>query len=497
MHEENLKTKTITSMIWSATQRFGVLILSFVTNLILAWYLSPNDFGAIGMLTIFISLSETIIDSGLGAALIQKKDPSELDYSTVFWCNLLISVVLYLLLFFTAPLISIFYKMEILTPLLRVKAIVLIIQGFRLIQTTRLQKQLNFKKISIVYLTASFISTVAAIVAAVLGLGVWALVIKTLLDTFIRTLIFWFIEKWKPLFKFSKESFKELFSFGAVMLSTSIITTLYTNIQALIIGKAFSATELGYYTQAYKLEEVPANAIEQIVNQVSFPVFSKLKDDIEKMKKGLQKIVISISYVFFPLMIFCIVCALPIFNFLYPDKWAPAIPYFRCLCLAGMMESVNTMHTNLLKASGKKGLYFKIQLIKRIIGMILIITSVYFGIIGLLIARIVIEYLFFVINGVITKKIINYSLFEQIKDILPNYILSFIVGGISYYLLSLFNFSITPARLGNLLLILICFAIFAVLYLLISSLFKFKAFIIYKEIIMNKIHSKKIKMKEP
>ena len=491
MAEQNLKNKTISSMVWTATQKFGVLILSFISNLVLAWYLSAEDFGAIGMLSVFITLSETFIDSGLGAALIQKDNPSELDYSTVFWTNLIISVTLYIILFFCAPLISAFYKMEILVPILRVKAIVLIIQGFRLIQTTRLQKNLSFKKISIVYLAASFISTTIAIIAAIMGLGVWSLVIKTLVDTFIRTLILWIIGKWKPLFTFSKKSFKELFSYGGVMLSTSIIITLYSNIQALIIGKAFSAVELGYYTQATKLENIPTSAFEQIVNQVTFPVFSKIKDDIERLKKGLKKIIISISYISFPMMIFFIVNAAPIFDFLYPAKWEPAIPYFRYLCLVGMMVSVNTMNTNLIKATGQKGLYFKLQVIKRIVGIILIILSVYFGMIGLLIARVVIEYIFFVINAIVTNKAIKYSIFEQIKDILPNYILSFVTGLLTYLLFQHIHFNLSIERINNLLQILSSFVIFTSFYILVSSIFKFYGFAIYKDIIKQKFSKEK------
>ena len=489
--QQSLKSKTISSMLWSATQRFGVLILSFISNLVLAWYLSAEDFGVIGMLTIFISLSETFIDSGFGAALIQKKDPTELDYSTVFWSNLLISVFLYIVLFFSAPLISNFYEMEVLTPVLRIKAIVLIIQGFRLIQTTRLQKQLNFKRISIVYLTASFISTVIAIIAAINGAGVWSLVIKTLVDTFIRTLLFWIIGKWKPLLKFSIDSFKELFAFGGVMLSTSIIITLYSNCQSLIIGKAFSAEQLGYYTQATKLEDIPTTAFEQIVNQVTFPVFSKLKDDIEKLKQGLQKIIISISYICFPMMIFFIVCATPIFNFLYPEKWEPAIPYFRYLCLVGMMVSVNTMNTNLIKATGKKALYFKLQVIKRIIGIFLIILSVYFGMIGLLIARVIIEYLFFIINGIVTNKAIKYSIFTQIKDILPNYILSFITGFVTFFIFKNMQLPISINRLNNFITIFIEFVFFTSMFILISGIFKFKGFQIYKDILFSKFHKEK------
>lgn len=477
--EGNLKTKTITSMIWSAIQRFGVIFLSFISNLILSRFLSPDDFGAIGMLFVFIALGETIIDSGLGAALIQKDNPTELDYSTVFWTNLSLSVVLYIILYFLAPYISFFYKMDILTPVLRVKAICLIIQGFRIIQTTRLQKQLNFKKISIIYLTASFISTTISIICAIKGMGVWSLVIKTLTDTFIRTVIFWVVERWTPMLKFSLKSFRELFSYGGVMLVTSIIMTLYSNLQTLIIGKTFSAAELGYYTQAFKLENIPTEAFEQIVNQVSFPIFSQLKDDYEKMKKGLQKIVISISYIVFPMMIFFIVCSKPIFQFLFTSKWDRSIPSFRYLCLMGMMYIINTMNANLIKATGKKRMYFNLQLGKRLIGMIIIIVSAQFGMSSLLIALIAIEYLFFTINGIITNKAIHYTFGEQILDLLPNYLLSFATGFAVYFIFQ-------NVALPNIVMIILELLLYLTIYIGISGLFKFRGFTIFKEILLNK-----------
>lgn len=484
MAEENLKTKTISSMLWSAVQRFGVLFLSFISNLILARFLTPEDYGAIGMLTLFISLGETFVDSGFGAALIQKTDPTEEDYSTVFWTNLLLSILIYFILYFSAPLISRFYNMEILTQILRVKAICLIIQAFRIIQTTRLQKKLNFKKISIVYLTASAISTAISIVCAVLGFGVWSLVIKTLLDIFIRTLIFWIIEKWKPLFHFSKTSFKELFSFGGVMLSTSLIIKLYSNLQTLIIGKVFSATDLGYYTQAKKLEQIPTTAFEQIVNQVTFPIFSKLKDDTEKMKNGFRKCIVSISYIVCPMMMFFFICSDFIFKFLFTSKWDQSIPYFRYLCLLGMIYIINTMNTNLIKASGKKKLYFNFQLIKRLCGLIIILISVRFGMTALLIALVAIEYLFFIINGIVTSKTIQYSFFRQIIDLLPNYILSIGAAVIVYIVFKNFSFS-------NLITIILEFLLYITIFLLISGLLKFKGFVIYKEIITNRLHKGK------
>lgn len=485
MPEETLKTKTITSMIWTAIQRFGVITLSFITNLILARILSADDFGIVGMISIFIFLAEAFTDSGLGEALINKKDCTDVDYSTVFWSNLALSVIIYLILFVTAPLIAKFYKMEVLTKLLRIKAIIIILQGLRLIQTTILQKQLNFKKISLIYLSSSIISTIISIILALNGWGYWALVAKTIIDITVRTFLFWIFSKWKPMLKFSIDSFKQLFSFGFVMLSASTINTLYSEGQGLIIGKAFTATDLGYYTQARKLQEIPTNAVIQIVNTVTFPVLSKLKEDIEKMKKAFQKIIISITYVTFPMMIFFIICAQPIFRMLYTSKWDFSIPYFRYLCIVGMMTSVNTINTTLVKSTGRKGLYFKFQVIEKIIGIIFLILSVRFGMSGLLIANVILEYLFFIINAIVTNKSIHYSIWEQIRDLLPNYLLSILLGILVY-------FGFTFLKIPNIVHFILEFFVYSLTYIGLSWLFRFKSFYVYKEIIISKVKKNKL-----
>ena len=529
MAEETLKKKTVKSMGWTAVQKFGTLALTFITNLVLARFLAPDDFGIYGMLTVFIAVGEVFIDSGLGSALIQKTNPTDEDYSTVFWANLGVSLVLFVILFACAPLISNFYGMNILTNILRVMAGMLIIQAFRLIQTTRLQKELKFKKMTLIYLIAGFISMAVAIAAAVLlpeEYRVWALVIKNMLDTFIRTVIFWIVGHWKPLLKFSIKSFRELFSFGGVMLVTTIIMRIYTNLQTLIIGKAFNAENLGYYTQANKLQDVPASALDQIVNQVTYPVFSQLKDNKERMKNGLKKIVTAVAYVGFPMMVFFVLAASPIILLLFKDKWALSIEPFMYLCLVGMLVCVNTMNTNLIKATGNKWGYFRLQVIKRIIGIALIIGSVFFRYIdlekpmrGLLIARVVVEYLFFFINANATRKAVDYKVREQVRDIMPAYILSFATAGIIFMgkmVPNLLGFIIgksvnVPAFLGSLysvfegwnayftsgssiaylLSIVIQFVLFVAIYVGISMTFKFKGFTIFKEILFSRLLGKK------
>lgn len=483
MVQENLKKKTVSSLVWSACQRFGTLFLAFVGNLILARFLTPNDYGLIGMLTVFISLSETFIDSGLGSALIQKNNPSEEDYSTVFWTNITISFFCYTILFFLAPFIAKFFGIALLEKILKIKGLVLIIQAFRIIQTTKFQKELNFKHLSIVYFVCSLVSTITSIVLACLGFGVWSLVAKTLVESSLKTIILIAIGKWRPLFCFSWTSFKNLFSYGGVMLLTSLVLRLYSSMQSLLIGKTFSAKELGFYTQAAKLEEVPTTAMEGVVNQVTFPVFSKIKDEKEKIQKGLKKILNCVSFLSFPLMVFFIICAEPIFDFLFTDIWKPSIPYFKYLCLVGMMVSVNTINTNLIKATGKKREYFNLQVTKRIFAMILLILSLKFGMKGLLLARVIIEYAFFIANGRVTKRVIGYKIIEQVKDCLPNYLVSFFVGFITFAVF----YNITMPNFWKIVLEGI---FFFGLYVLISLTLKLKAFITYKEIILEKIKRK-------
>lgn len=478
MKQNSLKNKTISSILWTACEKFGTLFLSFFGNLILARFLTPNDYGLVGMLTIFISVAELFVDSGFGSALIQKDDVTEIDYSTVFWINICISLFCYFLLYIFAPIIENFYGMDLLKEILRIKGLVLFIQAFRIVQTTKLRKALDFKTLSIIYFICSLISTVISIYLAYIGLGVWSLVAKTLIESFLKTIILIIRVKWKPLFKFSILSFKSLFSYGGVMLLTSIVLQVYSSAQSLIIGKCFSAKELGLYTQASKLESIPTSAMQGVVNQVTFPVFSKIKNEKERIQKGLKKILINLSYVSFPIMVYFIICAEPIFDLLYTDVWKPAIPYFKYLCLVGMMVSVNTVNTNLIKASGDKKEYFNLQVTKRICAIIILVLSLKFGMQGLLLSRILIEYGFFVANGRITKKIIGYKISEQIKDCLPNYILAFSVGVCT-------NFISINIFLPNIIQILLIGIIYFGIYILISWIFKFKAFISYKEIISN------------
>ena len=287
----DLKKKTLSGMIWSFVQRFGTMAISFVSNIVLARLLTPDDYGTIGMLMIFIAVANTFVDGGFGSALIQKKEPTQEDYSTIFWWNMFLSIVLYGLLYLGAPAVARFYNLPLLCDVLRVQGIVLIINALSIIQQNQLRKQLKFKRLATVTVISAILSAGAAIILAYIGWGVWALVAQQLMLSGFTAIQLWVLNKWYPLLIFSKESFKQLFGFGGFILVSSLINTLCNNIQGLLIGRFCNTTTLGYYTQARKLEEVASTSFTTVVDQVSYPILAKFQDDKSKFINILKRLV--------------------------------------------------------------------------------------------------------------------------------------------------------------------------------------------------------------
>lgn len=481
----SLRQKAIFSMIWSSIGKFGTLGLSFISNLVLARILMPSDFGYIGMLHIFIAISQVFINSGLGSALIQKKDVSHIDYSTVFYWNLVLSIIFYSLLYFTAPSIAGFYEMDLLKDILRVQSIILLINSFSLVQSIQLQKNLRFKTLSKRNIIASLIGAIIAIILALMGYGVWSLVYSNLIAAVASVVLLWRMSSWRPTLEFSFASLKGLFTFGGLILLSSLVETAYTNIQGLIIGKVFSAKDLGYYTQARKLEDVPTSALSSIVNQVSFPVFAQLQDNLHSLRAGVRKNLTSISYLNFPLMALFIVIARPLIILLYTDRWETSISYFQILCIGAMLYTINTVNTNVTRSMGKGTLYFWVQFIKRIIGIISILISVRYGIIAMLWTIVVLNYLYFIINSIVTGKLIDYGFMAQLKDVSGVFILSAMVGVITYY-----GFNLLPID-NYLLALIIQIIVYSLLYLSLSYVLKIEGFFTYKEVVENLLPKKR------
>lgn len=474
---ENLKDKTVTGVVWSAFQKGGSVLVGFISSIVLARLLTPEDYGLIGMLAIFIAVSEVFINGGFGSALIQKKRPTDEDYSTFFIWNLTISVSLYGVLFLCAPLIARFYNQEILCSILRINGIILIINAVSLVQTYQLRKQLNFKKIGTIEVSVSALSLLVCIYFAWKGYGVWALVIQGLLGATIKTLLFWMTSKWRPMLKFSVQSFKELFGFGGFILLSNLVNTFCNNIQGLLIGKFYNPATMGYYSKAKSTEELSSSFIAQVIDQVAFPVLAEAQNDNAYMIRMLKKFIGVLAFLTFPIMLLLILLAKPVFVVLYSDKWLSSVPYFRILCLAGIAICLQGITYYAIAAIGKSKIMFMWTLVKRGIGLCFIVGGLaVWGINGLLVGMVLTSFIVYFINAGLVSKHIGYTGRQQFRDLLPVILVSaasFLVAFLIGHFLHL-NMYVEGA---------IQLAVFAAIYLGLSVSFKLDAFAFSKEVV--------------
>lgn len=482
--DESLKNQTAIGVVWSAVQRFGSLAISFISSIILARLLTPEDYGVIGVLSIFIALSLSFIDGGFGSALIQKKNPTQTDYSTIFYWNILLSIFLYVILYVAAPLIAVFYNMSILTRVLRVEGLILLINAFQIIPNNQLRKQLKFKPLSIIFMLSAFMSVCIGIVLAFYGFGVWSLVAQQLANGLFTTLLLWKYNKWVPILVFDKKSFTELFSFGGFLLISNLINTFCNNIQGLIIGRLFSVRDMGFYSKAHSLEEIPSKGISDVIMQVTYPVFSKIQDDKERLKNALRTIVSATAFITIPIMILLIVIAKPLIILLFSDRWIESIPYFQILCLAGIAMSIQGINYNVVAAVGHSKTIFKWVIIKRAIGLCFLGLGLIWGIKGLLWGMVAGSFTIYFINAIIASNVVNYRLLSQLKDLTSIATISLISFGSTYFIPQMLPWNIYLIGL-------IQMVVFVGGYLLISYLVKSSALYFGIDIIKQLIHQRK------
>ena len=475
MAEHKLKERTISGMLWTSLGKFGSMGLNFITNIVLARLLLPSDYGTIAMLHIFIGVSSVFVTAGFGMALIQKKAPTHLDFTSVFYWNLAASIIFYFILFICGPYIAHFYEMPELCMVLRVQSLSLILQAFSTVQTSQLQKQLRFRELSIRNIVATMVGAIIGVVLAFLGCGVWSLVCSNLVSVLASVLLLWRMSTWRPTLEFSWRSLKNLFSFGGLMALSSLVETIYNNLQGLIIGKWFSASDLGYYTQARKMEQIPTEALSQVVNQVSFPVFSSLQDDRDLLLIGLRKNIKAITYINFPLMVLLIIIAEPITLLLYGPKWMPSAPFLQILCLAGAIYTMNTLNTNVIKSLGKSKIFFIVQFSKRLLGILFIVVSSRWGLFGLMWAITLYSYVSMVINSFVNKRLINYGLLSQVRDVAMNIVASLCAGACSYF--------VSYLPLHTYLIMAIQITVFIVVYVIFSIVCKIDSYQVYLSVV--------------
>ena len=480
----SLKQKTVNGVVWSSVQRFGTMAITFASNIILARLLSPDDYGCIAMLMIFISLANTFIDGGFGSALIQKKEPTNEDYSTILYWNIALSLVLYGVLFLCAPLVAQFYKMPLLTKVLRVQGVMLFFNALSIIQQNQLKKQLQFKKLSIVYITSASLSLVIAIVAAYHGWGVWSLVAQQISISVLHAILFWIVSKWRPILVFSWRSFRELFKFGGFMLLSHLFSNLSNEIQGLLVGRMFTPAILGLYNQAYRLEGSAATATSSIIDQVTYPVLASVQDNKKAFVSALKRFIQIPAYICSLVMMILIVIAKPLIILLYSAKWVGCVPYFQILCVAGLAVCLQGSSNNSIAAIGKSNVFFVWTIVKRSLTIVLCFVGIIVGgINGLLWSCVAGAWAVYFINGYLVHRYVGYVFFKQVLDILPSMLLAVAIGVLAYYLGVLLSMNMYITALFQ--------AVFcAVGYLGVSWLFHFDAFSYILEVVNKKLKNK-------
>lgn len=425
----SLKQKTVNGLFWSFIDNFSNLGMQFLIGIILARILSPREFGLIGMLTVFIAISQTFIDSGFSSALIRKKECTSNDYSTVFFFNLAVSICCYLILVVFSGFISSFFEEPQLKLMLQILGLGLIFNSFGIIQRTILVRSVNFKLQTKVSLIASFGSGIIAITMALRGFGVWSLVALTLSRYFITSLFLWIWSKWKPTLIFCKQSFHELFGFGSKLLLSSLIDTTYRNIYYLIIGKYFSAADLGYYTRADQFQSIPSANLNSVIGRVSYPILSSIQDDIPRLRENFRKLIRSTMLITFVLMIGMAAVAHSMVVTLIGEKWQPAVIYLQMLCFVGMFYPLHAINLNMLQVQGRSDLFLRLEIIKKLFAIPVILIGILCGIKTMIVGMFVNTLIAYYLNSYWSGKLIGYSFRQQLNDIFPSFIIAMVVGG--------------------------------------------------------------------
>lgn len=479
----SLRKKTLNGFIWTFSQQFGIQFISFLITIVLARILGPSEFGIIAMLSIFIAVGGLLVNGGLSSSIIRTPKANQRDYSTVFYFNLFGSIVIYACVYALAPFIAAFYKQEVLTQVLRVYSIVFIINAFYEIQSARLVKIMDFKTQAFIQVPSVLISGLIGVLLAMNGFRVWSLVWMHISSSLLVSILHWIFSNWRPSLIFDFNSFKKHFHFGYKMTLSGLIDIIYKNIYVLIIGKNYSAVQLGYYSRADSISQLPTNNIFNVINTVTYPMFATISDDDIRLKMIYKKLVQQVIYWNASILILLIIIAEPLFNFLLTEKWLPAVPYFQILCLAGILHPLHAYNHNILKVKGRSDLILKLEFIKKFIAISGILLIIPFGIYGLLYFQLAFSILSCFINSYYSGILINYSIKEQLKDIGPTIFLC-ILTGISCFLLESFLKSFLI--ISDLERLIFNSLVFYTLYMTSSYLMQFNAISDFKHLILKR-----------
>ena len=434
----SLKNKSVLGVFWTFINFLLSRGIGFFSTIVLARILSPEDFGLLGIIMIFMGIGTTLLDSGLSQSLIRSNDVDEVDYATIFYTNVGLSIFLYLLIFILSPYIAIFYEIEILTIIIRVYCIGFLISSTSAVQTAILTREMEFKKMTTYQIPATVISIFLGVFLAFLGFGIWSLIMMFLINQLIRSIVFWYKSKWKPALVFDIKKLRKHFNFGYKLTLSGLLNTIYNNIYNVIFGKYYTLNILGFYERSYTFQHYITATVTDIIANVSYPLLSKIQDDRKKMIEVFKKIIKITFFILCPIMLGIIPVANPLFEFLLGEKWIAAVPFFQILCLSGLLYPLHFLNINLLKVLGRSDLFLKIEIYKKIVGVIVILLLFKFGINGLLASILITSFIGFFINTYYTQKLIRYGALKQTLDLLPTIILSIISTGVIFFFSNIF-----------------------------------------------------------
>ena len=426
------KSNITSNFLWRFLERCGAQGVTFIVSIVLARVLDPTVYGTVALVTIFTTIMQVFVDSGMGNALIQKKNADDLDFSTVFYFNIVICLVLYGLMFAVAPLIARFYEMPELTMVVRVLSLTLIISGIKNVQQAYVSRQLLFKKFFFATLGGTIGAAFIGIWMAYHGYGVWALVAQNLFNLTLDTLILWLTVKWRPKLMFSFERLKGLFSYGWKLLVSSVLDTIYGDLRQLIIGKLYTSEDLAQYNRGEQFPRLIVSNINTSIDSVLLPTMSAEQDNKERVRAMTRRAIQTSTYIIMPLMVGLAACADTVIRVLLTEKWLPCVPFLRILCISYAFQPIHTANLNAIKAMGRSDLFLKLEVIKKISGLIILFSTMWYGVTVMAYSQLFAGIFYQVVNSWPNRKLLNYSYITQIKDMLPQILLSILMGGIVF-----------------------------------------------------------------
>lgn len=430
----SLRSQTLQAFFWVFFERVGNQGIQFVVSIILARLLLPEEFGLLAMLTVFIAVGQTFINSGFGQALIQRENVTHVDECSVFYFNIFLGFLSAGLLCLAAPLISVFYQQPLLGPLTYALSLNLVINAFGVVQVTLLTRHIDFKTQLKIGVIATIISGAIGVAMAFTGFGVWSLVAQSLAANLLHTLMLWVFNSWRPSLVFSLTSLREMFAFGSRLLASGLLDTIFDNIYLIVIGKIFSPVSLGYYTRAKGMQQLIVFNMSDIIRRVTFPVFSKVQNDRPRLKRGIRNALLMLALINFPIMIGLAVVAKPLVLVLLTETWLPCVPYLQLLCVVGLLYPLHVLNLNALSAQGRSDLFFRLEVIKKVTVVLAIIITYRWGVAAMIHGQIFVSVFAYYLNTYYSGKLLDYPMTEQVRDFLP-YLAATSIMGVGVYMI--------------------------------------------------------------